>query len=109
MKPVSLKLSDWFCSVLFLVYFIVSLVSAVPNATQRAENMHKEVDIESPISYYDDKKWDFELNRLPNTPGSPSFPKTPMTPRTVAFQTLDGTIGGRKPNKDLPLRQHIAM
>lgn len=32
-----------------------------------------------------------------------------MTPRTMAFNTLDGTLGARRPNKDLPLRHHISM
>lgn len=66
-------------------------------------------DVESPGSTFDDKKWEMEMGQYPRTPNTTGGMKSPMTPRTLAFNTLDGTLGSRKPNKDLPLRHHIAM
>ncbi|KAI4155409.1 MAG: hypothetical protein LQ340_001009 [Diploschistes diacapsis] len=94
---------------LFFAYSSFSIYSAIPTKAQKTEaTVQGEEDIESPTSYFDDKKWEYEMDRIPQTPRSPAFGRTPMTPRTVAFNTLEGKMPS-KPNRDLPLRHHISM
>jgi len=92
---------------LFSLYVLFSIYCAIPSAAQRNENNPKLADAETPVLSYDDKKWAVEMNQLPQTPGSPL--SSAMTPRTLAFNTLDGALGARRPNSHLPLRHHIAM
>ena len=67
------------------------------------------------------------MDHLPRTHRTAAGVLAPMTPRTLAFNTLDGSVrqgngavrstnrdGGldsarRKSNKELPLRHHISM
>jgi len=94
------------CS-LFFVHFLVALFQAIPSKSQK-ESRAQDVLEEKTMSEYEAKRYDFEMDRMSQAPGSPMF--SPMTPRTMAFNTLDGTLGAkRQTNKDLPLRHHIAM
>ena len=96
-------------SALFFTYFVFSIISAIPTKAQKAEALSDDTeDIESPKSYLDDKQFEYEMDRIPQTPRSPAFPQTPMTPRTVAFNTLEGKMAS-KPKNSLPLRHHISM
>jgi hypothetical protein len=83
-----------------------SFVMSFPTKAQREQAMREEEAEQQ--EEYDDKRV-FELGQWPASPGSPMFPMTPTTPRTRAFQTLDGTLNTPRTNRDLPLRQHIAM
>ncbi|MCJ1409141.1 hypothetical protein MMC19_003219 [Ptychographa xylographoides] len=92
---------------LFTLHTVVAIICCFRTKEQKAAL--KSADIESPYSTFDDKKWEMEMGHWPKTPGITGGMKTPMTPRTMAFNTLDGTLGSRRPNRDLPLRHHIAM
>jgi hypothetical protein len=93
-------------SVLFFVHFTVAVVMAFPARSQK-EAHAEEVEEKRQMSEYETKRYDYEMNQM-SQPGSPMYP--PMTPRTMAFNTLDGTLAAkRQTNKDLPLRHHIAM
>ena len=87
----------------------VAIICCFRTSAQRAALGPKFTDVESPGSTFDDKKWEMEMDNYPRTPGTSGGLKSPMTPRTLAFNTLDGTLGTRRPNRDLPLRHHIAM
>jgi hypothetical protein len=88
----------------------VAVICCFRTKEQKAALNGKLSDVESPGSTFDDKKWEMEMDQYPKkTPGTTGGLKTPMTPRTLAFNTLDGTLGSRRPNRDLPLRHHIAM
>lgn len=87
-----------------------SLISAIPNAAQRATGR---IDDDDEDSYYittiDDKRWEYEMDQM-NVPDTPGFGlATPYTPKTMAFSTLEGNTTSRPSNKSLPLRHHIAM
>ncbi|MCJ1354562.1 MAG: hypothetical protein MMC33_004551 [Icmadophila ericetorum] len=98
---------------LYTLYFCLAFMSCIPTKSHpapRNDQSSKQSDLESPGSSFTEEKWEMEMNRLPRTPGTSGGMKSPMTPRTMAFKTLDGSMSpGRRPNKDLPLRHHIAM
>ena len=96
-------------SILFFIYFILSVYSLIPSKDQRSVRHSKMADIESPQSNqsYGMRKWEFE--GIPKTPNSTRGMKSPATPRTMAFNTLDGNGPKRQGNRDLPLRHHISM
>ena len=98
---------------LYTLYLCLAFISCIPTKAHpapRNEKSSKQSDIESPGSSFTEEKWEMEMNRLPRTPGTSGGMKSPMTPRTMAFKTLDGSMSPRRiPNKDLPLRHHIAM
>jgi hypothetical protein len=97
---------------LFTIYMLFSIFNAIPTRAQRDQNDPKLADVETPVtSAYGEKSWGMEMNQLPRTPAQPlkSPLKSCMTPRTLAFNTLDGAVGARRPNSHLPLRHHIAM
>jgi len=94
---------------LFTLHMVIALICCRRTREQKMELDSKTSELESPGSTFDDKKWDMEMNQYPRTPGTTGGMKTPMTPRTLAFNTLDGALPSRRPNKDLPLRHHIAM
>ena len=96
-------------SALFTLHVVIALICCRRTREQMMELDLKTSDFGSPGSSFDDKKWDMEMNHYPRTPETISGRKTPMTPRTLAFNTLDGALPSRRPNKDLPLRHHIAM
>ncbi|MCJ1438335.1 hypothetical protein MMC27_007723 [Xylographa pallens] len=96
-------------SALFTLHMVIALICCRRTREQKMDLDSKTSDLESPGSTFDDKKWDMEMNQYPRTPGTTGGMKTPMTPRTLAFNTLDGALPSRRPNKDLPLRHHIAM
>ena len=96
-------------SAVFVSYVSISLYSLLRPAPSESKLM----DIESPSMLVGNEKWEMEMNSMARSPGL----KNPMTPRTFAFNKLDGSItqpavsgaGGRKLNRDLPLRHHISM
>ena len=93
-------------SALFFVHFVVALVHAIPTRSQK-QAVKEEME-EKEAAANEKKNYWMELDRMSQAPNSPMFP--PMTPRTVAFNTLDGTMSQkRQTNRDLPLRHHIAM
>ncbi|MCJ1243127.1 hypothetical protein MMC30_000324 [Trapelia coarctata] len=94
---------------LFTVYMVLATICCFRTCAQKAALGPRFSDVESPGSTFDDKKWEMEMGSYPRTPNTIGGLKSPMTPRTLAFNTLDGTLGSRRPNKDLPLRHHISM
>ena len=109
-------------SILFLVYFIYSLVCLYPTRSFRAERSSK-------IADDAESAHPWEMSQVPPTPGTTGGLKSPTTPRTMAFQTLSGDRKGKgkgrkasglatvseqqvrtgEGNMGVPLRHHISM
>ena len=118
-------------AILFLVYFVFSVVSAFPSQEQKNEQREKEREENEwkDLENYENKDFEQELDQmhLPPNANMQQFPAYPLSPAKSAFgvystevtgpgpipsdsrlsMSSNGTGQMARPNKDLPLRHHI--